>query len=280
MLFINLILVLIEVYHCEEKLLAKITKIQAQKRKGRFNIFLDGKYAFAVSENILIKYHLYKDTELTEAEIEQIKYKENVDKYYVRALDYISHQIRTTKEIKDFLKDKEVEDDDIKTIIEKLEENRYLNDESYTKSFINTQLITGVDGPIVIQNKLFKKGIDKKMADQELLNVDYNQWLENATKAAIKIQKHATRQSFKNLLNKIKTGLMQKGYTSEIIEEVMSNLDLDVDEEQEAENLQREFTKAQKHYEGKENAHNKIYQSLLRKGFNSSAITNLLNKKD
>lgn len=258
--------------------MAKITKIQAQKRKGRYNIFLDGKYEFAVSENIMIKFHLYKDIELSAAQIAEIKDKENVDKFYVRALDYISHQIRTKKEIADFLIDKEADSEIIPGIIEKLESENYLNDELYTKSFINTQLITGLDGPLIIQNKLFKKGINKELASEKLLDVNYEDWLANAKKAAIKIEKRSQRQAFKNIVTKIKTGLMQKGYTTEIIEEVIATLDLQIDTEQEEDNLQREFEKAKKHYAGKDNYKNKIYQSLMRKGFNSSDISGKLNE--
>ncbi|MGR3741463.1 recombination regulator RecX [Companilactobacillus sp. DQM5] len=259
--------------------MAKITKIQAQKRKGRFNVFLDGKYSFAVSENILIKFHLYKDTELTEDEIIQIKEKENIDKYYVKSLDYISHQIRTKKEISDFLKEKEVDESDIKEIIKRLEAENYLNDNLYTQSFINTQLITSLDGPKTIQNKLFKKGISKELANEKLLNVDYDRWLENATKAAKKIEKRSSRRAFKDTIIKIKVGLMQKGYTTEIIEEVINNLNITPDFEQEKENLQREYEKAKKHYKGKGNEKNKIYQSLMRKGFNSSDITDILREE-
>ena len=32
--------------------MAKITKIEAQKRQGRYNVYLDGKYAFPVAECI------------------------------------------------------------------------------------------------------------------------------------------------------------------------------------------------------------------------------------
>ncbi|GKQ43108.1 regulatory protein RecX [Companilactobacillus sp. RD055328] len=258
--------------------MAKITKIQAQKRKGRYNIFLDNKYAFAVSENILLNFHLYKDTELTAKQIEEIKDKENIDKYYVRALDYISHQIRTKKEINDFLRDKEADSEIIVEIIKKLEDDNYLNDELYTKSFINTQLITSLDGPMVIQNKLFKKGINKQLANDKILEVKYEDWLINAKKAAVKIEKRSQRQAFKSAVVKIKTGLMQKGYTTEIIEEVISKLDLEIDDEQEQENLQREFEKAKKHYSGKDNYKNKIYQALMRKGFNSADISSKLNE--
>ncbi len=52
--------------------MAKISKIEAQKRKGRYNIYLDGKYAFPVAESVLIQFRLMKGTELDEKQIAAI----------------------------------------------------------------------------------------------------------------------------------------------------------------------------------------------------------------
>ncbi|EPC72337.1 regulatory protein RecX, partial [Lacticaseibacillus paracasei subsp. paracasei Lpp71] len=38
--------------------MSEITKITAQKRRGRYNIFIDGTYAFPVSETTLVDYRL------------------------------------------------------------------------------------------------------------------------------------------------------------------------------------------------------------------------------
>ncbi|MCT6822163.1 MAG: recombination regulator RecX, partial [Lactobacillus apis] len=37
-----------------------ITKVSSQKRPGRYNIFLDGKYAFSASEQTIAKFVLLK----------------------------------------------------------------------------------------------------------------------------------------------------------------------------------------------------------------------------
>ena len=50
----------------------KITSITAQKRPGRFNVFLDGNYAFSVSEEVLVKFQLAKGKELDSADLEEI----------------------------------------------------------------------------------------------------------------------------------------------------------------------------------------------------------------
>ena len=42
-----------------------ITKIEAQKKKGRYNIYLNDAFAFGVDEATVVKYALFKGTELT-----------------------------------------------------------------------------------------------------------------------------------------------------------------------------------------------------------------------
>lgn len=258
--------------------MGKITKIQAQKRKGRYNIFVDGKYSFAVSETVLANFRLFKDTELTDEQITEISKNEQSHKYYIKALNYLSHQMRSEKEIKDYLNEKDAEMEDIQEVIQRLKAEGYLNDADYAQSFINTHVNTTLDGPIVIKNKLHQKGIDKELADEKILNVDYSLWLENADKQAQKIIRRSQRYSHRQLLNKVKSGLLQKGYTSELLSEVVAGLDIEENEDLENENLQRDFEKAVQHYKNKDNYKNKIYQSLMRKGYASSAISELLNK--
>jgi Uncharacterized protein conserved in bacteria len=137
--------------------MAKITKIQAQKRKGRYNIFLDGKYAFPVAEQTLIDFRLMNDVELTDEDIKEIQDSENINKAYGDAVNYLSYQLRTKKEIKDYLYKKEYHRDAVDEVISRLEKLHYLDDASYAKSFINTQLRTTANGPRLLNKKWPKK---------------------------------------------------------------------------------------------------------------------------
>ncbi|MBA1393524.1 recombination regulator RecX, partial [Lactobacillus sp. XV13L] len=42
-----------------------ITKVSAQKRPGRYNVFLDGQYAFSASEQTIAEFILLKGQELS-----------------------------------------------------------------------------------------------------------------------------------------------------------------------------------------------------------------------
>ena len=91
--------------------MAQITKITAQKRRGRYNIFLDGQYAFPVSETTLVTYHLAKEMTLTEDMITQIKDSEVVAMGLEIGLNYITHQSRTRQEVRERLEKEELPED-------------------------------------------------------------------------------------------------------------------------------------------------------------------------
>ena len=75
----------------------KITKITAQKKSGRYNIFIDEQFAFGVTESVLIKYRLAKDLEIDSQLQRDIQKDDDNAKAYQLALNYLSHQLRTVK---------------------------------------------------------------------------------------------------------------------------------------------------------------------------------------
>ena len=50
----------------------KVTKVTRQRKPGRYNVYLDDEFALAVDEKILIKYNLFKDTELEDEDIKEM----------------------------------------------------------------------------------------------------------------------------------------------------------------------------------------------------------------
>lgn len=72
-----------------------ITKISTQKRKGRYNIFIDNEYAFSVNERTLVERRLLKGTELSLEDIEEIKKAEADSQALQLAMTFLSYQPRS-----------------------------------------------------------------------------------------------------------------------------------------------------------------------------------------
>ena len=258
--------------------MAIISAIQTQKRKGRYNIYLDGRYEFAVSEDILVKYCLHKGQELNEKQITAIKNDEQIAKAYNKALDYLSYQLRTEKEIITYLTKHQFNSFEIENTIQKLKSQNLINDLQYAKSYVRTMMRTSDKGPQIISQKLYQKGVTKNDITEALAQFSFSLQITHATKIAQKYAHQYRHDAFKNQLNKIKRTLLSKGFTYDIINEAMKKLNLKKDEINEYEQLRSLGNKllSRYHHLPLNKCLQKVKISLYHKGFNFDDINHFI----
>lgn len=211
--------------------MSKITKIEIQKRnKERVNVFLDGEYAFAISAELVYKEGLKVNSEIDSEKIGIIAKQENFIKCKESALRIIERAYKTEKEVRDKLKLKEYDDNSIEKSIKFLKEYNFINDNNYTKAFINDKLKTM--GSQKIKYSLIQKGVSKEIIENELSNLnkenEKDTALNIAKKKLISIRKKEN-DNYK-ISGKLYRYLISKGYESDVIgdvvKEVMSSEEL------------------------------------------------------
>lgn len=260
-----------------------ITMIQVQKRrKDRFNIYVDGEYAFPVSEAVLIKTGLFKGMKLTKERQTEIERENNAYLAYTIAVDYLSYGLRSEKEVKQKLRENEIEPPFIEQTIQRLRDQQYINDQIYGESYTRTAANINRKGPQVIAQDLKLKGLDEAMIALSLQQYPEDQQIENAVHLAEKSLNKQRRNSSREALMKVKLHLRQKGYITEIIETAISQLDFEKSAEDELHALriqgdkvwQRQSRKA----EGRELVQ-KVKANLFQKGFPSELINMYIEEK-
>ena len=140
-----------------------ITKIEAQKKKGRYNIYLNDAFAFGVDEATVVKYALFKGTELTKVQIKEIQQDDCIQQAYQKALHFLNFKLRSTKEVYEKLEKLEFDDDIINEVLGKLHEQNFINDTFYAESYLNQAKFVTFKGPKSIVFDLQKKGISDKV---------------------------------------------------------------------------------------------------------------------
>ena len=260
----------------------KITAIQAQKRKGRYNIFIDGRYRFPVSEEVLIQFRLHKDQEITNDQIQAITDADSISKAYNKALDYLSYQLRTEKEIIQYLQQHEFTDFQIESVLQRLRAQGYINDLEYAKSYVRTIAKTSDKGPKVITQNLRKKGVLENDIETALDEFPFEDQLQNSIKIAQKLARKYHREAFKIQIQKIKKGLFAKGFSSEIATEAINQLGLEKDEDQEKEQLQLQGAKIMRRYQRLplSQRNQKVKMALYRKGFSMDEINQFIDEQN
>jgi regulatory protein len=201
----------------------EITKIETQKKNNaRVSIFIDGEFSFGIYYNTLIKFDLIVGLELTDKEIEEIIIDDEYVKCFNSALNYISYQERTIKEVKNKLVSKEYLNLTINKAIEELLKLNYLNDFEYAKRYI--ELKVKKMGTQKIKYLLIEKGIDEKIFDFLLMNYSEDQQYEIALLLASKKNDQYDNISYQKRYSRLSGLLNRKGYSYSIVNRVLSEI--------------------------------------------------------
>jgi len=144
-----------------------ITRIEPQKRNPqRRSVFIDGKYAFGVDEEVVSRLGLAKGEGLTEQKIKEILTQKSENEAKEVALRFLSFRRRTEKEVKEKLKKKDFDEKTIKTTIDKLKEYDLINDFEFATAWVKGRLAYKPRGKKLLRQELWKKGIKKEIIDQ------------------------------------------------------------------------------------------------------------------
>lgn len=260
----------------------KITKITAQKKAGRYNIFIDEQFAFGVTESVLIKYRLAKGLEIDSQLQRAIQKDDDNAKAYQLALNYLSHQLRTEKELTQYLRDHEITPEGIQISLAKLRELHYIDDQNYADSYVRTVINTADKGPKVVRQKLIQKGVSATHIDQALSHYSVDDQVTVGLAAAKKLAKKYRHRSFFEQQQKVKQGLMQKGFGGDSLSLIMEALALEADEDSEADALAELGAKKWRRYRLLEPRERRMrmQQALYRKGFNIDAINHFIDEQE
>lgn len=200
--------------------MAKITKITAQKKAGRYNIYLNGKFAFPVSEEVLVKYRLLKGSELDDQQVATIKKADHQSRVYSRALDYLSYQPRTAAEMEKKLTELEATPEQVAVVMERLKGERLIDDCQYAKSYVRTMVNTSLKGPHVVSQKLHQKGVSPLDIEAGLAEFSTEQQEANARKLAGKLYRRYHRQAARQRRQKVEQSLVVQGYDFDLARQV------------------------------------------------------------
>jgi len=147
----------------------KITAIKQQvKQQGRYSIFVEGKYAFSLSESALLESKIVLGQELTPQQVKEYKKLSGDDKLYNLALRYAVMRPRSTWEMEQYLQRKKADPLLSQSILNKLIKLDLLDDEAFARSWIaNRRLLKPVSRRRLLQ-ELRAKRVPDEVAEAAL----------------------------------------------------------------------------------------------------------------
>ncbi|MGO3728369.1 MAG: recombination regulator RecX [Enterococcus viikkiensis] len=260
-----------------------LTVVKISQGRGPFyKVEFSNGETLRLSEDTVVRHRLLKGQELDEKLLAEIKQEGKEDMGYQMALNYLSYQLRTEKEIRTYLKDNEIESDDRNKIVVRLKEVKLVDDLVYGESYIRTQMRLGDKGPRVLQQKLKQKGLKENDIQQALYLYEVDEQFQVAFHTAKKSLKKFHHHSQREVRQKVQQLLMTKGFSSDTSKNVLAELDFSEVEEQETDALEVQGEKLWRKNQRFEPAkrRQKVKQSLYQKGFQLDQIDAFIRGKE
>lgn len=202
--------------------LIKITKVERDNTK--FKVYVNNSPDYVIfSENQLVKYRIIKGNCFYDLEWVEILESLQIGKVIEKAVKYINYTLRTEKEVRTYLKEKGYTIDVIDEVIVELKKNKIIDDDNYTKLYIENS-VSHLMGPKVIEYCLLDKGINKDTIYKYLETYDDKLFLDNAFKVAIKTLKTIGGIPLKKQKETVFTKLSRMGYDSIVVSDVMNSI--------------------------------------------------------
>ncbi len=243
-------------------------------KDNRYIVYLKNKKEIILYDEVILKFNLLNNKNLNEEKLEEVqKYNDELDSYY-KALKYLTIKMRTKKEIRDYLKKKDFGEEVIVKTITRLEKEEYINEKKYIHYYILDQINLTLNGPQKIKKVLLQKMLDENTINQELSRIDNKVWLEKCHKIINK-KLTANKDSKIIFLNKIQTHLFKEGYSKDIYNDLIQNIELN-DNDNFLKTANQIYQKLQKKYTGEKLLYY-LKSKLYSKGYTIEQINGFIN---
>lgn len=201
-----------------------ITMVERQKgNKHRYNLFIDGAYAFSVHEDVMIKYRLLKGESVDQDELEGILEDDERHQAYVEAIKYVGRRPRSVKEVRLHLKEKGYDQERIEEIVGRLKQERYLDDEAFAKLWTENRIISQKKGRRWVEMELSQKGVDDSDIASAFLAIDPEEEFASAWEIGRKKWRITSGEPLERR-RKVMAFLLRRGYSNAMAGRVIRQL--------------------------------------------------------
>ena len=190
----------------------KIEKYELTK-KNIYNVYLSNGEVLELNGKVITDNELLIKKEIDNELYDKLKRDNTICMLMDTSVKYIDRRLRSIKELKDYLKNKEEDTIIIEEVIDKLIDNKYLDDDRFTKAFIKDKLNFTNWGDYKIKNELKRLGVNEEIIYNNISNIDNNIYYERISKIIDKDISTNKKYNGIKLKNKIYNHLLNLGYS-------------------------------------------------------------------
>jgi regulatory protein len=203
-----------------------VTKILEQKRRAnRRNIYLDGRFAFGLNDNVVARFRLRVGMNLTDAQVAQIERGEVRQECFDDAMKYLKSRLHSRAELRRKLVRREHPEPMIDEVLSELGRMGYLDDARFAKTKALAAAEHKHHGRRRAFVELLKAGVKREVADAALDDV-YEQTDSLAAARMLAEKKAGSLKKLEPLVSRRRlAGMLQRrGFDYETIKPVIDQV--------------------------------------------------------
>lgn len=198
----------------------KITALAYQKRnKDRVNVYLDGKFAFGLAAIEAACLHVGQT--LSDEGIIRLRMKDDIERAYGRALDYLSYRPRSESEVRRNLREKDVADRTVDVVIGRLKRAGFLDDREFARYWVNNRARFNPRGLRGLRHEMQQKGVSREIIDEALVTFDVEAAARKTAEAGSRRLAHEDPSAFRR---KLQAYMARRGFSYAVIKPLVEEM--------------------------------------------------------
>ena len=187
----------------------QITAIEKQRRRQRANIYLDGRYSFSLSLELVAQAGLHEGDALSPQQVDPLRQADLRHQAQQAALRLLAYRPRSEAEMRQRLARRGLPDEVVQETIAHLREQGLLSDAAFARFWVEARDQNSPRGRRLLWQELSAKGIEREIARQAIAVVAEE---EAALRAAQKKARHLQGQDYPIFRRRLGDFLLRRGF--------------------------------------------------------------------
>jgi regulatory protein len=176
-----------------------ITALRFQKRnKYRVNVYIDGQFAFGLAA--IEAARLRVGQTLSDDDVARLRMRDEVERAYERALNFLSYRPRSEAEVRRNLRKKNVEEEVVEEVTGRLTRAGLLNDQEFARYWVENRLQFNPRGARALRHELREKGVPASVITDALMDFDEEAAARKVAQAGARRLAHLEPRDFRRRL--------------------------------------------------------------------------------
>lgn|SRR5574341_25426 len=204
-----------------------ITKIVPQQNSPeRKSVYINGKFAFGATEDLVCEYSLEEEKRLTAFELKKILWSADKEKIKERAYRLLSFRPRSEKELRQKLRLKGAGVRLIEEVVGELKDKGLIDDQKFAASWAESRMANKPMGKFLLKRELLQKGIQKetieKVVRDKYAEADEVELARNLLRRKARMYKNPEDVKIKKRMADF---LLRRGFSYEVVRQAIKGID-------------------------------------------------------